>query len=112
MMTRLSVISGASAQAGAQQRSRKARSAAVNPILPMTRRGAAAALLALTAAPSLARAAMQAYPVVGKVERLDPALDALVDADAVVEQVLDGFTWSEGPVWVGGKDGFLLVSDV
>lgn len=79
----------------------------------MTRRTAAASLLAgLTAAPSLARAVMQAHPVVGKVERLDPALDALVDADAVVEQVLDGFTWSEGPVWVGGKDGFLLVSDV
>ncbi len=52
------------------------------------------------------------YPVVGKVERLDPALDALVDAAAPVEQVLDGFTWSEGPVWVGGANGFLLVSDV
>lgn len=77
----------------------------------LTRRHAAAAILAgLTAAPALARAA--SYPVVGKVERLDPALDALVDADAVVEQVLDGFTWSEGPVWVGGADGFLLVSDV
>ncbi len=77
---------------------------------PMTRRGAAAAILALAAAPALARAAT--YPVVGKVERLDPALDALIDADAPVEQVMDGFTWSEGPVWVGGKDGFLLVSDV
>ena len=84
----------------------------MNPTSPMTRRGAAAAILALAAAPSLARAAMQTFPVVGRVERLDPALDALVDADAVVEQVLDGFTWSEGPVWVGGKDGFLLVSDV
>ena len=52
------------------------------------------------------------YPVVGKVERLDPALDALVDAAAPVEQVLDGFTWSEGPVWVGRANGFLLVSDV
>ena len=84
----------------------------MNPTSPMTRRGAAAAILALAAAPSLARAAMQTFPVVGRVERLDPALDALIDADAVVEQVLDGFTWSEGPVWVGGKDGFLLVSDV
>ncbi|WP_336964156.1 SMP-30/gluconolactonase/LRE family protein [Sphingobium aquiterrae] len=50
-------------------------------------------------------------PVFGKVERLDPALDALVDADAVVEDVMDGFAWSEGPVWVGGADGRLLVSD-
>ena len=51
------------------------------------------------------------YPVVGKVQRLDPALDALIDADAPVEKVLDGFVWSEGPVWVGGADGMLLVSD-
>ncbi len=78
---------------------------------PMTRRGAAAAMLALAAAPALAKSATP-YPVVGKVERLDPALDALIDADAPVEQVLDGFTWSEGPVWVGGPSGFLLVSDV
>ena len=77
----------------------------------MTRRTAAATLLAgLTA--TAAFAATPTYPVVGKVERLDPALDALIDADAPVEQILDGFTWSEGPVWVGGKDGFLLVSDV
>jgi gluconolactonase len=83
--------------------------------LALTRRHAAAAILAgLTAGPALARAQAKpaSYPVVGKVERLDPALDALIDADAPVEQVLDGFTWSEGPVWVGGADGYLLVSDV
>lgn len=80
----------------------------------LTRRGAAVSILAglagLAASPALAAAS--AYPVVGKVERLDPALDALIDADAPVEQILDGSTWSEGPVWVGGQDGFLLVSDV
>jgi gluconolactonase len=69
-------------------------------------------LLGGFAAASSALAATPSYPVVGKVERLDPALDALIDAEAPVEQVLDGFTWSEGPVWVGGADGFLLVSDV
>lgn len=53
-----------------------------------------------------------AYPVVGGVRRLDPALDALIDPDAVVEKVLDGLIWSEGPCWVGGADGYLLVSDV
>lgn len=80
---------------------------------PMTRRTAAASIFAgLAGAPVLAKAAMQSYPVVGKVERLDPALDALIDADAMVEEVLGGFTWSEGPVWVGGRGGFLLVSDV
>ena len=77
----------------------------------MTRRTAAATLLAgLAATPVFA--ATPTYRVVGKVERLDPALDALIDADAPVEQILDGFTWSEGPVWVGGADGYLLVSDV
>jgi len=84
----------------------------VSQVFSMTRRGAAASILALAAAPSVAKAATPSYPVVGKVERLDPALDALIDADAAVEQVLDSFTWSEGPVWVGGKNGFLLVSDV
>lgn len=52
------------------------------------------------------------FPVVGGVRRLAPALDALIDPDAVVEKVLDGLIWSEGPCWVGGADGYLLVSDV
>jgi len=51
------------------------------------------------------------YPVAGKVNRLDPRLDALIDADAKVEKVCDGFLHAEGPVWVGGPDGYLLVSD-
>jgi gluconolactonase len=70
------------------------------------------ALAGLAVSPALVRAPGPTFPVVGAIERLDPALDALIDVDAVVEQVLDGFTWSEGPVWVGGRDGFLLVSDV
>lgn len=63
------------------------------------------------AAPVAAWAQQAAYPAVGKVERLDPALDALVDADAVAEEIHGGFSWSEGPVWVGGPGGYLLVSD-
>lgn len=47
----------------------------------------------------------------GHVERLDPSLDALIDAASPVESVMDGFQWCEGPVWVGGADGFLLASD-
>jgi gluconolactonase len=54
----------------------------------------------------------RSYPVVGGVRRLDPALDALIDADAPVEKILDGIIWSEGPCWVGGADGYLLFSDV
>ncbi|MGB7838728.1 MAG: SMP-30/gluconolactonase/LRE family protein [Terrimicrobiaceae bacterium] len=43
------------------------------------------------------------------IERLDPALDALVDSAARVDTVCEGFVWSEGPVW---KDGALFFSDV
>ena len=49
--------------------------------------------------------------VVGRVERLDPALDAIVPPDAKIERLATGFKWAEGPVWV--KDGgYLLFSDV
>ena len=47
----------------------------------------------------------------GSIERLDPALDALVPANARVEQLADGFDWSEGPVW-RRSGGYLLFSDV
>jgi gluconolactonase len=49
--------------------------------------------------------------IVGSVERLDPALDKLVPADAKMEVVGEGYAWCEGPVWV--RDGqFLLFSDI
>ena len=51
----------------------------------------------------------EANSLFGSVERLDPALDALVDAEARAEEVCTGFIWSEGPVW---KDGALFFSDV
>lgn len=45
------------------------------------------------------------------IERLDPALDALIDPNAKIEILAEGYDWSEGPVWV--KDGgYLLFSDV
>ena len=47
---------------------------------------------------------------VGSVERLDPALDALVPRGARVERLAGGFAWAEGPAW--RKDGgYLLFSD-
>jgi len=54
-------------------------------------------------------AAAAARPLVGGVERLDPALDALVAPDARPEVLAQGYKWSEGPVWTGGA---LLFSDV
>ncbi len=48
---------------------------------------------------------------IGIVERLDPALDAIVDAKAQAEIISEDFQWSEGPVWVESHK-MLLFSDV
>jgi gluconolactonase len=47
---------------------------------------------------------------VGKIIRLDPAFDALVSADAKIERVATGFTFTEGPLW--RPEGVLWFSDV
>ena len=48
------------------------------------------------------------------VERVDPALDAIVSVDATVEVLIeDYFGFVEGPVWVSeGNRGYLLFSDM
>jgi gluconolactonase len=51
------------------------------------------------------------YPATGSIERLDPALDALIAPDAKIETLAEGFDWSEGPVWVA-KQKSLLFSDI
>lgn len=43
-----------------------------------------------------------------KIERFDPALDAIVDPGTQIEQLAEGFQFTEGPVWT---DGGLLFSD-
>lgn len=46
-----------------------------------------------------------------RVERLNPALDAIVAAGAKLELLGDRFALTEGPVWVPEGDGYLLFSD-
>jgi gluconolactonase len=58
--------------------------------------------------PLLSFAAEQSAPK-EYIERFDPSFDKLMAADAKVERLAEGFTWSEGPVWF---DGALLFSDV
>lgn len=54
---------------------------------------------------------MAQQKTVGEVISLDPLFNTLVDKDAKIEVLADGFQWTEGPVWV--KDGnYLLFSDV
>ncbi len=46
-----------------------------------------------------------------RIDRWDPALDAIVPADWKIEKLADGFGWAEGPVWVK-SGGYLLFTDV
>jgi len=48
---------------------------------------------------------------IGKVTHFDPACANIIDAQASIEILADGFEWAEGPVWVK-NGGFLLFSDV
>ncbi len=45
------------------------------------------------------------------IERLDPAIDALIPRDATIDLLAQGFQWAEGPVW-RARAGDLLFSDV
>jgi gluconolactonase len=47
----------------------------------------------------------------GTIERLDPELDNIISADAKVEIIAQGYTWSEGPLWIEDQK-MLLFSDV
>lgn len=56
-------------------------------------------------------AGAQQKQTVGKIISLDPKFYELIDSNATIEVLADGFGWSEGPVWI--KDGnYLLFSDV
>ena len=50
---------------------------------------------------------------IGHIEYLTPKMKQLVAADAKIEVLAGGFTWTEGPVWVGDQaSGHLLFSDI
>jgi gluconolactonase len=51
------------------------------------------------------------HGTLGTIDRLDPALDALLPPDAAVEKLVEGLDWAEGPVYdkAGGR---LFFSDV
>ncbi|HLP06735.1 MAG TPA: SMP-30/gluconolactonase/LRE family protein [Opitutaceae bacterium] len=67
--------------------------------------------LASAAEPAAIRCEASPYPTIGSIERLDPALDAVLAADAPIEVLAENFRWSEGPVWRPAT-GDLLFSDV
>lgn len=53
------------------------------------------------------------YGTLGKIERLNSQLNDVIAPGTKIEVIAKGFTWSEGPVWVGNRDtGHLLFSDI
>ena len=81
----------------------------------MTTRFARLLLVVLACAPPAGALRVLAQAKEGtpfRIERLDPALDAIVAPSATLETLGDRFALTEGPVWVGeGPDGYLLFSD-
>ena len=48
----------------------------------------------------------------GEIIGLDPSFDQLLPAGVVVEKLVSGFQFIEGPVWLPGEPGRLLFSDI
>ena len=44
------------------------------------------------------------HPFAGRIERVDPALDAVLAPDAKIEKLAEGFRWTEGPSWYEEKN--------
>jgi gluconolactonase len=58
---------------------------------------------------------LNSAPTPFRMERLDPALDALIAPDAQLRTVASGFGFSDGPVWVrrkGNEPGYLLAVSI
>ncbi len=51
------------------------------------------------------------FKTTGQIERIDPAMDSIIDAGVKPEIIAEGFEWSEGPLWVEAHR-MLLFSDV
>lgn len=68
----------------------------------------AAAFIALTSPPTLAQDKSGKPEVQRIIERLDPALDQLIDADATIEVISDGHIWTEGPAWDKANQALLF----
>lgn len=68
-------------------------------------------LAAMAALAAVAGADDARFPTMGSIERKDPRFDNLIPPGAKLEKLAEGFTWSEGPVWVpAGK--YLLFDDI
>ena len=80
--------------------------------MPMLRALVLSALIASVSALSIGQSDAWAQQTLGSIERTTDRMDQLVDPSAQIEVLATGFTWAEGPVWIGGQDGHLLFSDI
>ena len=67
--------------------------------------------VACAATPPAAPAAAPTTIAEAKIDRWDPAMDAIVPKDWKIEKLAEGFGWAEGPIWVK-SGGYLLFTDV
>ncbi len=51
------------------------------------------------------------YKTTGSIERLHPGINGLLSENAKIEILAEGFTWTEGPLWVESGN-YLLFSDI
>jgi gluconolactonase len=72
---------------------------------------AALATSACAATPPAAQASTISVIDNGRIDRWDPAMDAIVPKDWKIEKLAEGFGWAEGPIWVK-SGGYLLFTDV
>lgn len=68
-------------------------------------------LLMTTACNNTKQSHQTTYKTTGTIERLDPALETILDTNTTIEIIAEGFIWSEGPLWVE-REQMLLFSDV
>lgn len=59
----------------------------------------------------LASCGTREIKTIGSIEKKDSALDAIISGNVAIEIIGEGYTWSEGPVWIE-KENMLLFSDV
>jgi len=64
--------------------------------------------LLLTFIPPLA----YSQDTLGSLESQTQQFDKLVPPQSKIEVLAKGFTWTEGPVWIGDENGYLLFSDI
>lgn len=62
-------------------------------------------------APDPANKLVPAPKTLGSIDSKDPAFDKLVDKDAKIVVLADGYKWTEGPVW-WKHEGALLFTDI